>query len=88
MELFLTGDVFDARAAAGYGLLNAAAPEGRLDEVVDRYMASLLKGAPTALAGCKRAVRDIPQALDGRGFRGDERALARASSPPRRLGRG
>jgi methylglutaconyl-CoA hydratase len=61
MELCLTGDVFDARAAAGYGLLNAAAPEGRLDEVVDRYVASLLKGAPTALAGCKRAVRDIPK---------------------------
>ena len=43
MELCLTGDVFDARAAAGYGLLNAAAPDGRLDEVVGRYVASLLK---------------------------------------------
>ena len=61
MELCLTGDVFDARAAAAYGLLNAAAPEGRLDEVVDRYVASLLKGEPAALAGCKRAVRDIPK---------------------------
>jgi methylglutaconyl-CoA hydratase len=61
MELCLTGDVFDARAAAGYGLLNAAAPDGRLDEVVGRYVASLLKGEPAALAGCKRAVRDIPK---------------------------
>jgi methylglutaconyl-CoA hydratase len=61
MELCLTGDVFDARAAASYGLLNAAAPDGRLDEVVGRYVASLLKGEPAALAGCKRAVRDIPK---------------------------
>jgi methylglutaconyl-CoA hydratase len=60
MELFLTGDPFDARAAVMYGLLNAAAPDDRLDEVVGRYVASLLKGAPEALAGCKRLVRDVP----------------------------
>ena len=61
MELFLTGDLFDARTAVGYGLLTAAAPDGRLDEVVARYVASLLKGAPGALAGCKRLVRDVPK---------------------------
>lgn len=60
MELCLTGDPVDARTAATYGLLNAAAPEGRLDEVVGRYVTSLLRGAPGALAGCKRLVRDIP----------------------------
>ena len=61
MELCLTGDVFDAKAAVTYGLLNAAAPDGRLDEVVGRYVTSLLKGGPVALAGCKRLVRDIPK---------------------------
>ena len=61
LELCLTGDVFDGRAAAAYGLLNAAAPDGALDEVVGRYVASLLKGAPTALAGTKRCVRDVPK---------------------------
>jgi methylglutaconyl-CoA hydratase len=61
MELFLTGDTFDAKAAVAYGLLNAAAPEGRLDEVVDRYVASLLKGAPGAMAATKRLVRDLPR---------------------------
>lgn len=59
MELFLTGDQFDARAAVAYGLLNAVAPDSRLDEVVGRYVSSLLKGAPAALAGCKRLVRDV-----------------------------
>jgi methylglutaconyl-CoA hydratase len=61
MELILTGDPFDARAAVAHGLLNAAAPEGRLDDVVARYVTSLLKGAPLALAGCKRLVRDLPR---------------------------
>jgi len=59
MELCLTGDVFDARAAVGYGLLTAAAADDRLDEVVGRYVGSLLQGAPQALAGCKRLVRDV-----------------------------
>ncbi|HXJ80522.1 MAG TPA: enoyl-CoA hydratase-related protein [Candidatus Methylomirabilis sp.] len=60
MELFLTGDQFDARAAVAYGLVTAVAPDDGLDAAVDRYVASLLKGAPKALAGCKRLVRDVP----------------------------
>jgi methylglutaconyl-CoA hydratase len=59
MELFLTGEVFDARAAVAYGLLTAVAPRERLDETVGRYLASLLKGAPLALAGAKRLVREV-----------------------------
>jgi methylglutaconyl-CoA hydratase len=59
MELFLTGAPFDARAAVACGLLNAVAADGRLDEVVGDYVGDLLKGAPGALAGCKRLVRDV-----------------------------
>jgi methylglutaconyl-CoA hydratase len=59
MELFLTGDVFDAHAAVAHGLLTAAAPSDRLDETVGRYLASLLKGAPGALAASKRLVREV-----------------------------
>lgn len=59
LELFLTGDVFDAAAAVGHGLVNAVAPAGELDPLVARYVASLLQGAPGALAGCKRLVRDV-----------------------------
>jgi methylglutaconyl-CoA hydratase len=61
MELFLTGDAFHARAAVTYGLLTAVAPDDELDEGVGRYVASLLKGAPGALAGSKRLVRDVPK---------------------------
>jgi methylglutaconyl-CoA hydratase len=60
LELFMTGDTFDARSAVSYGLLTAAAPDGELDAAVGRYVESLLKGAPGALAGCKRLVRDVP----------------------------
>ena len=61
LELFLTGDPLDGRAAVACGLLNAVAAAGRLDELVGRYVRSLLKGAPGALAGCKRLVRDVPK---------------------------
>jgi methylglutaconyl-CoA hydratase len=60
MELFLTGDTFTAEQAVGFGLINAAAPEDQLDEAVSRYTASILKGAPSALDGCKRLVREVP----------------------------
>ena len=49
------------RAAAAHGLLTAVAHEGGLDEAVGRYVTSLLKGAPEALAACKRLVRDVPK---------------------------
>ena len=60
MELFLTGDTFDASEAARIGLLNAAVPADQLDATVGRYAGSLLKGSPAALAGCKRLVREVP----------------------------
>jgi methylglutaconyl-CoA hydratase len=60
MELFLTGDTFGATDAVDFGLLNAAVPPEKLDEGVGRYTASILKGSPGALAGCKRLVREVP----------------------------
>jgi methylglutaconyl-CoA hydratase len=60
MELFLTGDTFDAGEAVRLGLLNAAVSADQLDERVGRYASSILKGAPGALAGCKRLVREVP----------------------------
>lgn len=65
MELFLTGDTFDAGEAVRLGLLNAAVPSDQLDEYIDRYADSILKGAPGAVTGCKRLVREVPgMALD------------------------
>lgn len=60
MELFLTGDTFDAGEAVRLGLLHAAVPSDQIDERVARYASSILQGAPGALAGCKRLVREVP----------------------------
>ena len=60
MELFLTGDTFSAAEAVQFGLLNAAVPADHLDEGVGRFTDSILKGAPGALTGCKRLVREVP----------------------------
>lgn len=68
MELFLTGDTFDAGEAVRFGLLNAAVPADHLDERVGRYAGSILKGAPGALSGCKRLVRGVPDSDLDRAF--------------------
>jgi methylglutaconyl-CoA hydratase len=60
MELFLTGDIFDAQEAMRLGLINAAVAADGLDEGVGRFVDSLLKGGPNALAACKRLVRLVP----------------------------
>lgn len=56
-ELFLTGDTFDGDRAAAIGLVTAAVPAARLDATVDAYVASLVRGAPTALGTTKALLR-------------------------------
>ncbi|MGE5596438.1 MAG: enoyl-CoA hydratase/isomerase family protein, partial [Hyphomicrobiales bacterium] len=58
MELFIGGEPFSAADAVSYGLLNAAVPTDELDAAVDRYVTMLRKGAPNAVAGAKRLVRE------------------------------
>ncbi|WP_434741321.1 enoyl-CoA hydratase-related protein [Micromonospora sp. SH-82] len=53
-ELYLTGDTFDGRRAAEVGLVTTAVPAGELDATVARFCASLVRGAPGALAGTKQ----------------------------------
>lgn len=60
MELFLTGESFSAVEAAQFGLINSTAPADELDDSIGRFTGSILKGAPGALAGCKRLVREVP----------------------------
>jgi methylglutaconyl-CoA hydratase len=63
-ELFLTGEVFDGRHAASIGLVTAAVPAAELDDAVERYVSSLVKGAPAALAGTKALLdRSEPEVL-------------------------
>ena len=68
MELFLTGEPFDARKAVEWGLLNAAAPADQLDPAVAGYVANVLKGGPLALAGAKQLVRKVPTLSLAEGF--------------------
>jgi methylglutaconyl-CoA hydratase len=66
-ELFLTGDTFNGAHAAQVGLVTTAVPEEKLDATVDRYVASLVRGAPAALAATKellRATRDARPITD------------------------
>jgi methylglutaconyl-CoA hydratase len=56
-ELFLTGDTFDGVRAAQIGLVTVAVPPDELDATVARYTASLLLGAPGALATAKKLAR-------------------------------
>ena len=60
MELFLTGEAFNGARAAEIGLLNAAVPATDLDAATERYLAALRMGAPGALGGAKRLVREVP----------------------------
>ncbi|MGI5288832.1 enoyl-CoA hydratase-related protein [Nonomuraea polychroma] len=68
-EYFLTGEVFDASAAAEIGLLSRAVPEEELDATVAHYAAMLIKGGPEALAITKRLLREVPQLSFEEGLR-------------------
>jgi enoyl-CoA hydratase/methylglutaconyl-CoA hydratase len=50
---FLTGDVFDGRAAERTGLVTRAVPEAELDVAVEAVCASLVKGNPQGLRETK-----------------------------------
>jgi methylglutaconyl-CoA hydratase len=63
-ELYLTGDTLDGTRAAEIGLVTAAVPADTLDATVDRYVGSLVRGAPGALAGAKGLLRDGDLAAD------------------------
>jgi methylglutaconyl-CoA hydratase len=42
------------------GLINAAVPADKLDDRVGRFAESIFRGAPGAIAGSKRLVREVP----------------------------
>lgn len=63
-RLMLTGEVFDAAAAAAGGLVDVVAPDAELDAVLSGQLTALAAGAPAALAGTKRLLRTRTTAPD------------------------
>jgi len=56
-RLMLTGEVFDAAAAASGGLVDLAVPDDEVDATVAAQVTALAAGAPAALAETKRLLR-------------------------------
>lgn len=61
MQLFLTGERFDARRAVEYGLLHEAVDAADLRATVDRLVAAIARGGPNAVREAKNLVRVVPQ---------------------------
>jgi methylglutaconyl-CoA hydratase len=57
--LFMTGETFDAAAAARYGLVHHVVPHEALDAKVDEVAAQLVLGGPEALLACKQLVDSV-----------------------------
>lgn len=72
---FLTGERFEARRAAGLGLLHEVVAAADLDTTVNLLLEDLLKGGPEALVACKRLVEDVQMATDRKALMRDTAAL-------------
>jgi len=65
---FLTGEVFDGRAAAGMGLVTKAVPEADLDDEVGRVLDALTQGNPQGLRETKALLgRPLVDRIDRHG---------------------
>jgi methylglutaconyl-CoA hydratase len=69
LQLFLTGETFDARRAVEIGLVNVVTAPDELDDTVRQYVDMLLAGGPTALAITKQLCRDVPSLSVSEGLR-------------------
>jgi methylglutaconyl-CoA hydratase len=58
-DLFLTGDLFDAREALRIGLVHQVVPAGELEAAGLRKVASLLAAGPEAVGVAKRLIEQV-----------------------------
>jgi methylglutaconyl-CoA hydratase len=63
-RLMLSGEVFDAAAAAAGGLVDVVVPDEQVSEAVAAQVTALAAGSPTALAETKRLLRARQAGLD------------------------
>jgi enoyl-CoA hydratase/carnithine racemase len=57
-ELVLTGDIFDAHEAYGFGFLQKLVPAAELDTAVEKWIGSILVSGPRAVRLQKKLMRD------------------------------
>ena len=81
LDIWLTGEVFDAATAAGGGLVDLVVADDQVDATVAAQVTALAAGAPAALAETKRLLRSgtdlagqVPALLElsARFFAGEE----------------
>jgi enoyl-CoA hydratase/carnithine racemase len=66
MEMLLTGELFDARTALAWGLVNRVVPAASLDGEIAKFTAIILERSGKVVATGKRAFyRQIEQPLSG-----------------------
>jgi enoyl-CoA hydratase len=81
--LVMTAENIDAATALAWGLVDVVAPQGKLDEAVERTVKALLECGPAALRAQKALLRqweelplkqsvDLSIAVFGKSFRSDE----------------
>jgi len=76
MRLFLTGARFDAREAAGYGLVHRVVPADGLAAAAGEYAAAIAQGGPIAVAEAKRLIRIVSRVPMDEGFAYAEQKIA------------
>jgi enoyl-CoA hydratase len=86
-RLLLTGVTIDAGEALAWGLVDAVAPPDRLDDVVERFAATILAGGPQAIRLQKKLILDWEELPTGAAVaRGIEIFTeAYATDEPRRM---
>jgi methylglutaconyl-CoA hydratase len=77
MQLFLTGERFDAERASAYGLLHEVAAPEALHTSVAATVDAICQGGPIAIAEAKRLVRAIPTMPMDEGFAFAEKKIAK-----------
>jgi len=58
-ELLLTSELIDAKRAQEIGLVNRVVPPNELESAAQKFIASILQGAPTAVTNSKRLIEEL-----------------------------
>jgi len=58
-ELLLTSELIDAKRAQEIGLVNRVVAPNELESAAQKFIASILQGAPTAVTNSKRLIEEL-----------------------------